>query len=182
LLPEPLRERLGREIGRLRAVANDVGWVADANLHVTVKFLGQIDEAWVPAVAEALGAVAARVAAFEMAVRGLGAFPSPARPRVVWAGLEGAEPLAALAGEVDGALAALGIPREARAFAAHVTLGRAREPRRNVALAEALARPVEFGRLPVTRLSLMRSELQPGGSRYTELAAVLLSGGGPPVE
>jgi 2'-5' RNA ligase len=156
--------------------------VADASLHVTVKFLGQIDDARVPAVAEALAGAASRVAAFEVAVRGLGAFPSPSRARVIWAGLEGAEPLAALAGEVDRALAALGVPPESRAFAAHVTLGRAREARPNSALARALARPVDFGRLPVTRLSLMRSELRPQGSRYTELAGVLLGGGPPPVE
>lgn len=156
--------------------------MAAGNLHVTLKFLGQIDDARVPAIADAIGSAASRTAPFDVAVRGLGAFPNASRPRVVWAGLGGARALGAVADEVDGALAALGLPRESRPFAAHVTLGRVREPRRNPALAEALARPADFGRLPVTRVSLMRSDLHPGGARYTELAGVLLAGAPSPVE
>jgi 2'-5' RNA ligase len=169
-------------VGRLREVARDVAWVAADNVHVTLKFLGDTDEAHVPVLRDALGTAAAGTGAFEVAVRGLGAFPSPLRARVVWAGLEAAPALAGLAGRVDAALAALGVPRESRPFSAHVTLGRVREPRRNQALAAALARPADFGRLPVTRLSLMRSDLQPRGARYTELASVLLAGASSPVE
>jgi len=182
LLPEGLRARLDGEVGRLREVARDVAWVAADNLHVTLKFLGDTDEAHVPALLDALGTAAAGTAAFEVAVRGLGAFPSPLRARVVWAGLEEPPVLGELAGRVDAALAALGVPRESRPFSAHVTLGRVREPRRNLALAAALAQPADFGRLPVTRLSLMRSDLQPRGARYTEVAGVFLAGASSPVE
>lgn len=177
-----LRARLAVEIGRLRGVASDVAWVAESNLHVTLKFLGQLDDARVAAIGGAIGAVAARTPPFELGVRDLGAFPTPARPRVVWVGLTPAAPLAALAADVDATLGRLGIARETRAFAAHVTLGRVRESRRDPALAAALARPADCGRLPVTRLSLMRSELHPRGARYTELSSVLLAGGGSPVE
>lgn len=155
--------------------------MAESNLHVTLKFLGQIDEARLPAVSDALG-VTSRAVRFELDVRGLGAFPSAARPRVVWAGLDRAQPLAALAAEVDGALAGLGFPRESRPFAAHVTLGRVREPRRQPALADALAHAVDLGRLPVTAVSLMRSELHPRGARYTELTRVTLASEDSPVE
>ena len=182
LLPEGLRTRLDGEIGRLRGVAGDVAWVPAANLHVTLKFLGQLDEARVAAIADALGSAASRADPFDVDFRGLGAFPTTSRPRVVWAGLEGGRALGALAGAVDAALAALGLPREPRPFAAHVTLGRVRAPRRNPALAEALARPADFGRLAVTRVSLMRSDLRPGGARYTELAGVLLARGPSSVE
>ena len=160
-----------------------MAWVAETNLHVTLKFLGQIEESRVGAITEGLASVAARTPAFALDVRGLGAFPTPARPRVLWVGLEPAAPLRALAGEVDAALAALGFARESRSFAAHVTLGRVRESRRHPALAAALARPVQCGRLTVSRVSLMRSELHPRGARYTELASVvLLAGAGSPVE
>jgi RNA 2',3'-cyclic 3'-phosphodiesterase len=156
--------------------------VAEGNLHVTLKFLGQTEAARVEPIAEAISTVAARTPPFELAVRGLGAFPTPARPRIVWVGLEPAAPLAALAADLDATLGTLGIPRESRPFAAHVTLGRMREGRRNAALADALARPVECGRLPVTRVSLMRSELHPRGARYTELTSVVLAGAASPVE
>jgi RNA 2',3'-cyclic 3'-phosphodiesterase len=144
--------------------------------------VGRIDEADVPAVVDAIRGVASRAAPFDVAVRGLGAFPSAAWPRVIWAGLQGAGLLVSLAGEVDAALAALGVPTEARPFAAHVTLGRVREPRRNSALADALRSAAELGRLPVTRLALMRSDLDRRGARYTELATVLLAPAASPVE
>lgn len=156
--------------------------MAEPNLHVTVKFLGQIDEDRVGSIAAGMAAVAGRTPPFELAVRRLGAFPTPARPRVVWVGLEPAAPLAALAGDVDASLAALGFAREARPFAAHVTLGRVRETRRNPALSAALARSADCGRLPVNRVSLMRSELHPRGARYTEVTSVVLAGPGWPVE
>ena len=156
--------------------------MADTNLHVTLKFLGHIEAPRVAPTAEAMAAVASRTPAFELAVRGLGAFPTPARPRIVWVGLEPAARLAALAGELDAALATLGFARESRPYAAHVTLGRVRVSRRNPALAAALARPAECGGLIVARVSLMRSELHPRGARYTELTSVLLAGPGSPVE
>ncbi len=171
LLPDDLRQRLATEIERLRPHAA-VAWVAPANLHVTLKFLGQIDEARAPAVADALRSASARHRAFDLALRGLGAFPSPTRPRVLWAGLEDdAGALAALAAAIDACCGELGFPRETRPFAAHVTLGRVREPTRRPQLGEALARPVDFGRVAVARVSLMRSELSPRGARYSELAA-----------
>ena len=176
LLPEDVRQRLATEIERLRPHASDVAWVAPANLHVTLKFLGQVDEARVPALADALRARVAGHRVFDAAVRGLGAFPSPTRPRVLWAGLEDdAGALAALAETIDACCAGLGFPRETRAFAAHVTLGRVREPRRQPALAEALALPADFGRLRVEQVSLMRSQLSPRGARYSELAGAPLA-------
>jgi 2'-5' RNA ligase len=150
-----------------------VSWVAPENLHVTLKFLGNVDPTRLDAVRSALAAAAPAREAFDLAVQGLGAFPSPTRPRVIWAGVGAGEaPAAALAGRVEELLVPLGFAREARPFAAHVTLGRVREPRPDAALAEALAagaaRP--FGLVRVARLSLMRSELSPRGARYTELA------------
>ncbi len=113
-------------------------------------------------------------------MRGLGAFPTPTRPRVIWAGVdEGAAQAATLARRVDEALVALGFAPEPRAFAAHVTLGRVRAPRANPRLAEALAASGTFGRQRVDRLVLMRSQLSPRGARYTELAAAPLAAGAP---
>lgn len=156
--------------------------MAESNLHVTLKFLGQVDEARIPGIGAALAAVARRTPAFDLDVRGLGAFPTPTRARVLWVGLTPASPLAALAADIDARLAALGVERDSRPFAAHVTLGRVRESRRNPALADALARPADCGRLTVTRVSLMRSQLHPRGARYTELACLLLAGAASPVE
>jgi 2'-5' RNA ligase len=159
-----------------------VRWVAPDNFHVTVKFLGAVDEARLPAVIDALHAAVPHHARFAIDVGGLGAFPSATRARVLWAGVvAGDGPLAALAATVDTALASLGFPREARAFSPHITVGRVREPQRAPALATLLSasqtRP--FGRVAVDAVTLMRSDLSPRGARYTPLARVPLSAGRP---
>lgn len=135
---------------------------------------GRLDE-----VAAALGDVAGAHARFTLAISGLGAFPTPSRPRVLWAGVAaGADRIAALAGAVDTALARLGFPSEARPFSAHVTLGRVRDPRRDPEVEQSLraaaARP--FGSVAVEEIVLMRSQLSPRGARYTPLAAALRKG------
>jgi 2'-5' RNA ligase len=174
-----VRSRLAAEVDALRPVAADVAWVAAANLHVTLKFLGRVDAARLPEIESALAGAVAPTAPFDLTVRGLGAFPTPTRARVIWAGAAAATDAAGqLATSVDEVLAGLGFVRETRAFAPHVTLGRVREPRRDAALAGALAAGErrEFGRVVVERVSLMRSELSPRGARYTELRALTLAG------
>jgi len=166
---------LAQEVDALRGHASGVAWVATENLHVTVKFLGGVEEARLADVAAALTR-AATVPAFEVEIRGLGAFPTASRPRVLWAGAPGSPAFTRLAAGIDQALVALGFAPEARGFTPHVTLARIREPRRDVALTEALeaAGARLFGALRVERVSLMRSDLSPRGARYTELAAAPL--------
>lgn len=180
-LDEATRASLGDEIERLRRAVRHVAWVAPGTLHVTLKFLGDVDEALLGPVAAALAPVAAAVPPFVLVVEGLGAFPSAARARVVWAGTgDGSPVLGRLAGAVDTALTPLGFAPETRPFTAHVTLGRVREPRRVPGLEAALAASPgrSYGAVRVEGLSLMRSELAPGGARYSELRRLPLAGPG----
>lgn len=177
LLEERVRAALGAAIERLREAARDVAWVAPANLHLTLKFLGQVDGRRLDEIAAGLRDAVAGSGAFDAVVTGLGAFPSPTRPRVVWAGVgEGARRLTDLAGRVERACAALGFPPEERPFSAHVTLGRVRVPRRDDRLAGLLAAAAreDFGRARVERVALMESRLSPRGPRYTERASAAL--------
>lgn len=154
-----------------------MSWVAPENFHVTVKFLGNVDEARVQSVIDALHTAARRHAPLDLEIGGLGAFPSATRARVLWAGLiVGAAPLGAVAASVDDELAPLGFPREDRPFSPHITLARVREPRRAPELAEALgaASGRRFGHVAVSDIALMRSDLSPRGARYTTLASVAL--------
>jgi 2'-5' RNA ligase len=132
-----------------------------------------------PELGAVLGEAAAGVSPFELRLAGLGAFPSPTRARVIWAGArQGGEALGVVARRLEEALAGLGFPPETRAFSPHVTLGRVREPRRDPGLAAALTAGAEreLGRLTVDRIRLMRSDLSPRGSRYTEVTAARLAG------
>jgi 2'-5' RNA ligase len=178
-LPSPLQRRLEEAAAPLRAVASGVSWVSTANYHFTLKFLGDVEEERAAEVAAALAAGVAAVAPFDVAIRGLGAFPTATRPRVIWAGVgAGAPALATLAAAVEECLALIGFPREARGFSAHVTLGRVREPRRAPVLADALVRAesIELGSARVEGVTLMQSRLSPRGAQYTELAALPLAG------
>lgn len=146
--------------------------MAPDNLHVTLKFLGAVDTSRLPVVREALDRAVAGCASFDLAVSGLGAFPTPTRPRVIWAGAAaGSSELKDVAARVERELTAVGFASDERAFSAHVTLGRVREPRGNERLAEALGGGERFGTVRVDRVSLMRSDLSPRGARYSELSA-----------
>ena len=160
----------------LKRVQAPVSWVRADNLHLTLRFLGSVNERTLIVVREALEEAAPGTPPFAVTLGGLGAFPAPFAPRVVWAGVtEGAEALAGLHGRLEAALAARGIPPEGRHYHAHVTLGRARDPRGAGALAGALEAPAgPFGEAPVEAVHLMRSDLDPGGARYSVLARVAL--------
>jgi 2'-5' RNA ligase len=173
LLPETVRAALAAEIEGLGRRAHGVSWVAAQNLHLTLKFLGGVEPDRLDGVAATLADVASARPAFQLVLRGLGAFPSPTRPRVIWAGVSGGAEVVTLAAGVEAALAKLGFPAETRPFSSHVTLGRVRAPQRDPVLAAAIAEGAEreFGVFRVDQLALMRSDLSPRGARHTALGS-----------
>lgn len=158
---------------RLKAPNDGIRWVRASNFHLTLFFLGPavLRERLVP-VAEALGAVAAETAPFDLEVRGTGVLPDSARPRVIWVGLHASE-LIALAARVAGAVERCGFQRERRGFLPHLTIGRVRTPKSWRAIRgkfEAAAQD-SFGISRIERIVLYRSELGSEASTYYELAA-----------
>lgn len=159
----------------LRSVPG-VAWARPENLHLTLKFLGNVATARLPALTERLAAATAMQPAFVMRVAGIGAFPNLARPRVLWIGCTGA-PLAALAAAVDAACVQAGFAAEDRAFHPHVTLGRIREPGRRDRFPVLLTDGGRaFGSSTVPAIVLFASKLGSGGARYTPLATLPLAG------
>jgi 2'-5' RNA ligase len=156
-----------------------VAWVRPHLLHVTLKFLGETPEAALDTVVRAAESVAFQSAAFDVHLRGAGAFPNFRRPRVVWIGIEPAAPMSRLAAGLEAACAAHGFAREERPFAAHLTLGRVkRELGRGEGVALELmgaATALETG-VAVRSIDVMRSELSTRGPTYTCLARATLAG------
>lgn len=175
--PAPeIRDRLRALIGDLERSRADVRWAGPGGLHLTLKFLGELDEDRTARVGQVLAAVTSRSRAFPLRFEGTGAFPNERSPRVLWAGCAAGPELAALHQEFDRALEAEGFEREARAFTPHLTLGRVRGPARlDRAMAE-LARHREevFGSMTVAKLILFESRLLPGGAEYRVAAEAAL--------
>lgn len=161
-------------LGRLGRAVRPVG---QANLHLTLRFLGATTPASVPDLAAAMARAAAGEGPFVSALSGLGAFPNERRPGVIWTGVDPPEAVLALERRLAAELAAAGRAPEARPFHPHVTLARvkARPPARLLEVIRAHRRE-RFGALPVRRMVLMRSVLCPGGARYRMLATAELAG------
>jgi RNA 2',3'-cyclic 3'-phosphodiesterase len=176
-LPEPVRNQLYADTAALRATTDRVRWVAAPSLHVTLKFLGQQDDQRVGDLERALALVAGRHPPIDVRTGEVGAFPNFRRPRVVWVGMTGAAALTALAEDIDRTLAGLGVPTETRPFRAHLTLGRVKEeikPAEARVLETAGSAPIAPRGFSIRTVDLMQSELGPGGSRYSVVAAVPL--------
>lgn len=150
-----------------------VRWIPAENLHLTLKFLGNVEEAQVASIRSVLREALAGTAGFPVTAGGLGVFPDARRPRVLWVGLAGRE-LVRIAGRVERALEPLGVERATTQFRPHATIGRWRRPEAtNVDLREKLARwrDHEFGTFRIDEVMLFRSVLQPAGAVYTALEA-----------
>ncbi len=176
-LPEAYQDGLARARELGKGLRSRLSWTRPGNWHLTLKFLGDVDQTRLPEVVGALSGVSWE--AFEMRAGGAGAFPprNPRPgvrhrpPRVLWVGLEqGAGQCARLARAVDAALAPLGFEREKRAFAAHLTLARVKHPRGDdwdgwLSRAAGLPWPA----FTAGEMVLWRSELSAGGPGYTRL-------------
>ncbi len=162
-------------------VARAVKWVDPAQMHITVKFLGETPVAKLDALRAALDRVGAAHAPFALHLAGLGTFPGGQRVRVVWIGLDqGVAPLVALTNDAETALTALGFAPERHDPSPHVTLGRVRDhatldERRQLGDILRGLRVPEFPVVQVDHLSLMRSHLSPQGARYERLHAAALA-------
>jgi 2'-5' RNA ligase len=179
-LPLAERQSLHDATRPLRDAAAGASWVAPENLHLTLKFLGSVDQARVTALADRLRAVARTHRPLALDIGGAGVFPNLRAPRIVWMGVGADGRLELLHHDVEQACEEAGFPVEGRAFRPHITLGRVKSPldattRR--ALGEAMRTCVVARRVTVSTVDVMSSTPGPGGSAYrVETAAPLGAG------
>ena len=175
LIADDLRKRISETQEQVKRLAPDVKWVAPENVHVTLKFLGDVREDALPGVFSAVEEAVGILSPFELSVSGLGAFPSPRNARVVWVGVdEGREQLVALASAVDKKLVKLGFAKEDREFKSHITIGRVKTSK----FLDRLAQGIEeidassLGMQTVSSVVVMQSDLHPTGPVYTPLKSI----------
>jgi 2'-5' RNA ligase len=159
------------ELSRAEA---DIAWINSEDIHLTLKFLGEIDKQQFTAIQEACVETATRFHPFTLSIRGTGVFPNPRHPRVLWVGLAGeTETLEDLQEQLDERMASIGFEPEEKDFRPHLTIGRLKS-NRNVKdlLARADAYSLPNLSFEVGEIVLMKSDLSPAGARYSELAKV----------
>jgi 2'-5' RNA ligase len=162
--------------GKLRATGADVRWVAVSSIHLTMKFLGEIDPAILPQLTESLRGASASEPGFSLRLHGLGGFPSLRNPRIIWCGLEGETPqLQQLQTKVEQVCSHLGFAPKQREFHPHLTLGRVQGRRNLQPLLDCIKiggeQECTFG---VNNYNIYKSTLTPRGAIYSILESIPL--------
>jgi len=180
-IPQEIQQIIHKEIAHLRnTIGTLIRWVPSENMHLTLKFLGNISPANLDMVTQMIRAEADSYQPFVMQVGGLGCFPSPKRPRVIYIGLQAPAELEALQHGIESATTRLGYESEERSFSPHLTVGRVRQ---NILASDQqkIQRALEetqidsLGTARVDSLHLYNSELKPTGSVYTRLFSAPLN-------
>ena len=174
-----LAPSMGEEIAKIQSLLKepqgDIRWTRIDGMHLTLKFLGDIAHAQVDQILAGLRNALDNHLSFHVQARGVGAFPSLKRPKVLWVGLSG-EGFTGLQEKVESVLVPLDFPREERSFTPHLTLGRVRSLRGWKQVLAVIERyeHVQFGESVVDHVTLYQSTLRPDGAVYSPLGTVLL--------
>ena len=181
-IPLPIRQAIFEQTGAMRrAVGPLIRWVPLENMHLTLKFIGEVSPANVEMIQQMLGIEAAAIPPFQVQVSGLGAFPSPRRARVIWIGIQAPPALASLQHGIESGAARLGYETEERPFSPHLTIGRVRQQvstgeQQQIRNALEATHVDDLGTARIRAIHLFKSDLQPGGAIYTKLHSAPLEG------
>ena len=176
-LEQGLKTALQDLIQKLKATRADVRWTRMGGLHLTLKFLGEVDEEGLASVRGVLEKVVGRHPSFPLVFAGTGAFPDERNPRVIWVGFAAEPALLALQEDLERELEAEGFAREKRAFRPHLTLGRVNGPVRvrSAVLELGKEHPESLAGMTVRKVALFESRLRPEGAEYHVIAEIRLA-------
>jgi 2'-5' RNA ligase len=184
-LPDEVKEALRAALALIKPTLEDsaIRWVPSENIHLTLKFLGEISADQKAAIQLALDRSCKGREKIPILLSGFGCFPNPYKPRILWIGLQDPSGgLRELQESVEDECAALGFERERRQFKPHLTLARIKGPINLTASIEALISSTEWDEIAafsVDRVALMKSDLLPAGAQYTRLSHHIFQGSGP---
>lgn len=182
-LPKEIHDKLQQLQNDFRTPMPDVRWTKPGNIHLTLKFLGDVQISRIDRITSSLMDIGGRFSPFTMSLAGMGAFPNPRKPRIVWVGVEkGADTLVEIANSIEASMKQLGFPKEKRPFRPHLTVGRIRQLKNPESMTKALEQSEvgELGEFAVEKVSFIKSQLDPAGSIYTTLVEAPLGKVGTP--
>lgn len=183
-LPEEIRAVLSNFQDELKQARADVKWVKPENIHLTLKFLGEIEQDLVKQINSILNEISQKNSSFSLCLSNLGAFPKLLYPRVIWISVTNHQRVSEIANDLEKQMIKIGLPAESRPFSSHITLGRVRSGLNRKALVERLEflnkqRSSPQPEFKVLNLTLFKSTLTPHGPVYESIFTYpLISGTG----
>jgi 2'-5' RNA ligase len=177
-IPESIKERIEKLQHDLRRIEAQISWVKPANIHLTLKFLGDVPQAKIPLINTAVSHASGSCSSFQVSIGATGCFPSPRNPGVLWIGISRvSDDLQKVRDAIEDELARQGFGRETKKFTPHLTIARIRNPRNAGQVANAfLACGFADESFQASEIIVMRSQLSPKGSIYTPQAVIPLKG------
>lgn len=178
-LTAEVKEAIRGVIEKTGQCERGVRWVPPDNIHLTLKFLGEVKEDLIPEIAKKLTSICAGHETFSIKIKGTGAFPNYRNPNVLWVGIDYSSQLERLFSAIDGGMSDLGFAKETRKFAPHLTLGRVKDKRGIEPVIRELSqfKDTFFGIVNVNEVLLMKSVLKPSGAEYSKVAVFKLEHG-----
>jgi 2'-5' RNA ligase len=174
-LPEELIARISGFQDRLKRMKGDIRWVHPEAMHLTLKFLGDVDSGQMESIFANMAEAGKSVSPFDLTVRGTGVFPDIRRPRILWLGIESPVELIQLTHTLNDLLGSLGFKPEEREFHPHLTLGRVRSLQGTEPVIRTMMDSGFTGEsFTVKSIFLMKSDLKPSGPEYTILQSIQL--------
>jgi len=177
-LPQEIKTSLAKLQDQLKQSYADVKWVKPDNIHLTLKFLGEVDETKLESVIQETEAVAKNNPGFKIQIESLGSFPKIDFPRVVWVGVkQGSAETKKIAKELESSLEKIGFAKEDRPFSSHITIGRTRSSKNQRTLSDELKKLEDkftAGEFMAEKITLYKSTLSPQGPTYEALREISL--------
>ncbi len=176
-IPNEVRIEIGKLITKLKGLESGVKWVEEKNIHITLKFLGEVKDNDLERLKNLVKDVVAETKIFEVSYEGLGTFPEGKTPRVIWIGIEkGKDELKKIADELEETLSKNGFRKEERDFSSHATIGRVKEKKNIGELKKAIEekKNIRFGKSTVSHITIMKSTLSPKGPTYEAIEKIKL--------
>lgn len=177
-LPEELKRQIEDVITQLSPLSKGIKWVPSGNIHLTLKFLGEIKEDMLPDIRQRLDIICRICPPFALSLRGSGAFPDQKNPNVLWIGVDRSEELKNLYNDIDNSMSEIGFEKESRKHSPHLTIGRVKNKKDVLQAIKGLSgfSGNLFGKIEVAEIHLMKSVLMPTGAEYSKICSFRLNG------